>query len=181
MVQDVEKAGARERHSCGALLAQADAVTGASPSDNKRVAVRRNREMVSRDGAPPELPGYLKAQFFRRPHLQAHSSLVRRKPDLPLASVTPAVCALDGVIRISFGAHSHLFETVRAAAAACRKETGNRHAPVRKHQAARRLRRARKNRIGSRLLAQELAMCRVAEIIPLVTATLGAIIRAHGH
>ena len=69
MAQDVEETGARQRHSGGALLAQADAVTGASPSDNKRFAVGRNREMVSRDGAPPELPGYLKAQFFRRPLL----------------------------------------------------------------------------------------------------------------
>src|SRR5207247_8806563 len=117
--------------------------------------------------------GELHAHFFTRTDLQAHSSLVRRKPGLPLASVTPAVCALDGVIRISFGAHSHLFETVGAAAAARRKETGNRRAPVREHQAARRLRRARKNRIGSRRLAQELAMCRVAEVIPLVTALGG--------
>src|SRR5437773_4889162 len=146
MAQDVEKTGARERHSGAALLAQADAVTGASTPDHKRVAVGRNREMVSRDGAPPELPGYPKAQFFRRPLLQPHSSLVRGKPGLPLPSVTPAICALDGVIRISFGAHSHLFETARAAPAARGKETRNRHAPVGEHQAARRLGRARKNR-----------------------------------
>ena len=66
MAQDVEKTGARERHSGAALLAQADAVTGASPSDDKRFAFGRNREVVSRDGTPPELSRYLKAQFFRR-------------------------------------------------------------------------------------------------------------------
>ena len=69
MAQDVEETGARQRHSGGALLAQADAVTGASASDHKRVAVGRNREMVSRDRAPPELSRYPKAQFFGRPLL----------------------------------------------------------------------------------------------------------------
>ena len=66
MAQDVEKTGARERHSDGALLAQADAVTGASASDDQCFAIAPNREMVSLDGAPPALSVYLKTQFFRR-------------------------------------------------------------------------------------------------------------------